>query len=88
MNKKTTADILAESFQEIAEQKNVNRITINDIVKNCGFSPATFYRHFRDKYDLIAWVYGKKASKRLAALTQVLMDGSAIVRKAGKFCST
>ncbi len=60
MNKKTTADILAESFLEIAEQKNVNRITISDIVKNCGFSPATFYRHFRDKYDLIAWVRKKE----------------------------
>ena len=67
MNKKTTADILAESFLEIAEQKNVNWITISDIVKNCGFSPATFYRHFRDKYDLIAWVYGKKSIEALGS---------------------
>ena len=36
------------------KNKNVdNKITIQDIVDNCGYSPATFYRNFRDKYDLI-----------------------------------
>jgi AcrR family transcriptional regulator len=63
MKKKTTEEILAESFQEIASQKNVNKITVNDIVSNCGISSATFYRHFRDKYDLIAWIYGQKCDE-------------------------
>ncbi len=57
MKKKTTKEILAESFQEIAAVKKANRITVSDIVRNCGMSPATFYRHFQDKYDLIAWIY-------------------------------
>ena len=63
MNKKTTEEILAESFHEVASRKNVNRITVSDIVSNCGLSPATFYRHFRDKYDMIAWIYGQKCDE-------------------------
>ncbi len=35
----------------------MDKITIQEIVGNCDYSPATFYRHFKDKYDLIAWDY-------------------------------
>ncbi len=57
MKRKTTKEILAESFRELAENRPVNKITIQEIVDNCDYSPATFYRHFSDKYDLIAWDY-------------------------------
>ena len=63
MKKKSTEEILAESFQEIAAVKKANKITVSDIVRNCGMSPATFYRHFKDKYDLIAWIYGQKCQE-------------------------
>ena len=55
MKRKTAKEILSESFRELAEHKPIDKITIQDIVDNCGYSPATFYRNFRDKYDLIAW---------------------------------
>lgn len=57
MKRKTAKEILADSFRELAETKSVNKITIREIADNCGYSPATFYRQFRDKYDLIAWDY-------------------------------
>ena len=57
MKRKTAKEILAESFRELAKSKNIDKITIKDITDNCGYSPATFYRQFRDKYDLIAWEY-------------------------------
>lgn len=57
MKRKTAKEILAESFRELAEKKSIDRITVKDIVENCGYSSATFYRQFKDKYDLIAWSY-------------------------------
>lgn len=57
MKRKTTKEILVESFRELAEKKPADKITVQEIAANCGYSPATFYRHFRDKYDLIAWEY-------------------------------
>ena len=66
MKRKTAKEILAESFREVAETKPIDKITIRDIVDNCGYSPATFYRQFSDKYDLIAWDY--------VARTTVIID--------------
>ena len=57
IRRKTTKEILGESIQELAKHKSVDKITIKEIVENCSLSPATFYRHFQDKYQLIAWIY-------------------------------
>ncbi len=57
MKRKTTKDILAESFLELINEKNISKITINDITSNCGMTSPTFYNYFKDKYDLIVWIY-------------------------------
>lgn len=72
MKKKTVKDIFIESFYEIAQYKNVDKITIKDITENCGYSSATFYRHFQDKYDLITWAYSHEVEE--------------IMNKVGKNC--
>ena len=57
MKRKTAREILSDSFRELAHEKPVDKITVKDIIANCGYSQATFYRQFGDKYDLIAWSY-------------------------------
>lgn len=54
---KTTKEILAESIQELAASKSVEKITIKEITQNCGMTSTTFYNHFSDKYELLAWIY-------------------------------
>lgn len=53
----TTKFLLAESFKELSQKKSVDKITIKEITQNCELTSQTFYNHFRDKYDLIAWIY-------------------------------
>lgn len=65
MKRRTAKELLAESFRELAESKSIDKITVHDIVTNCGYSTATFYRQFRDKYDLIAWDYTRDIEKLL-----------------------
>ena len=60
MKRKTAKEILAESFRELAESKSVDKITVPEIVENCGYSKTTFYRLFKDKYDLMAWDYAQR----------------------------
>ena len=60
MKRKTAREILAESFRELAGSKPVDKITVPHIIENCGYSKTTFYRLFRDKYDLMAWDYAQK----------------------------
>ena len=57
VHRKTTKEILAESFLELTEKKPIDKITITNITDNCGMSQPTFYNHFKDKYDLIVWIY-------------------------------
>ena len=58
--KQTTKELLAESFRELAKFKAVDKITVKELTKNCGLTSPTFYNHFRDKYDLMAWIYNRK----------------------------
>lgn len=45
---------MGESVRELAAQRSLDKITVKEIAQNCGVTSATFYNHFRDKYDLIA----------------------------------
>lgn len=83
MKRKTAKEILTEAFREIAEKKPVDKITIHDITENSGYSSATFYRQFKDKYDLIAWAYSEDLEKILERIEyddtswkQVLTDAA------------
>lgn len=63
MKRKTAKEILTASFQELAAVKSIDKITIQEIADNCGYSPATFYRYFKDKYDLIAWEHTRAVAE-------------------------
>ncbi len=65
MKRKTSKEILAETFRELAESKSIDKITVEDVTKNSGYSIATFYRQFKNKYDLIAWDYSRKLEQLL-----------------------
>ena len=66
----TAKEILAESFRELAKEKSIDRITVRDITANCGYSQATFYRQFKDKYNLIAWDYAQGVATMMARIGQ------------------
>ena len=83
MIKRTTKDILAESFLKLAETKRIDKIRISDISSNCGMSAPTFYNHFRDKYDLIVWIHTHRVSDIMSKIDKdgykwkdTLLDGA------------
>ena len=45
-------------MMELLEKKDFLDITTTEIIENSGLSRATFYKHFRDKYELAAWKFG------------------------------
>ena len=83
MKRKTTKEILAESFQELAANKRIDKITITEITNNCGMSQPTFYNHFKDKYDLIVWIYIHESNEIMSKIgsdgyswSDTLLDGA------------
>lgn len=53
----TTKKTLAQSMKELMERRSFAKISVADICENCGMSRKSFYYHFRDKYDLIHWIF-------------------------------
>ncbi|MBQ8922867.1 MAG: TetR/AcrR family transcriptional regulator C-terminal domain-containing protein [Oscillospiraceae bacterium] len=83
MKRKTTKELLAESFLELTESKRIDKIRISDITDNCGMSPPTFYHHFRDKYDLLVWIHTNRVSGIMSKIDRdgykwrdTLLDGA------------
>ena len=53
MNSKFTKQLIWESFYELSATIPFEKLTVEKIIEHSGVSKATFYRHFRDKYDVL-----------------------------------
>ncbi|HJA42418.1 MULTISPECIES: TetR family transcriptional regulator [Lachnospiraceae] len=53
-------NMLAEAMLELCTEKPLASITVKDLLKKTGVSRQTFYNRFKDKNDLIQWIYEHK----------------------------
>ena len=56
-NANITKSALADALKQLSENKRIDKITVADIVDECGVNRQTFYYHFNDKYELLKWIY-------------------------------
>ncbi len=61
-----TKQALANSLRHLLEKKPLSKITIKDIVEDCGVNRQTFYYHFQDVYDLVDWIFHNDFDRVLA----------------------
>ena len=52
-----TKRVLADSIRKLMEQRPLAKISVGDIVEECGLNRNSFYYHFKDKYDLVNWIF-------------------------------
>lgn len=52
-----TKNALANSLKEIILEKPLAKISISDICNDCGMHRKSFYYHFKDKYELVNWIF-------------------------------
>ena len=60
-----TQKALGDALIKLLSKKPLSRITVNDIVEECGLARQTFYYHFKDIYDLLDWTIETGASEAL-----------------------
>ncbi len=48
---------IAGQMKELMKHKRIDQIRVTEICQAAGIERSTFYYHFRDKYDLIAWIF-------------------------------
>lgn len=52
-----TKQALAAALKGQMEAKPFSKISVGDICAACGMNRKSFYYHFKDKYDLVNWVF-------------------------------
>jgi len=58
--------VLGDALKELMRSKPLSKISIQNIVDECGLNRQTFYYHFHDIYDLLGWIYEKEAVEKIA----------------------
>ena len=48
---------LAAALRELLKERPFAQISVTDICDRCEMNRKSFYYHFRDKYDLVNWIY-------------------------------
>lgn len=56
-----TKRTLADSLKKIMKQKSFSKITVSEIIADCGVNRKTFYYHFEDIFALLKWMFEEEA---------------------------
>ena len=48
---------LSGALKELLEEQSFEKISVSDICERCGMNRKSFYYHFKDKYDLVNWIF-------------------------------
>ncbi len=58
-----THKFLQEAMIELITENGFDAITVGDIAERAMINRATFYRHYQDKYDLVAKIFEETANE-------------------------
>jgi probable dihydroxyacetone kinase regulator len=56
-NSNITKQALSNALKELMEEVPFDKIRIADICNRCNMNRKSFYYHFKDKYDLLNWIF-------------------------------
>ncbi len=52
-----TKKALAAALTELMNEMPFSKINVSDICNKCDMNRKSFYYHFKDKYDLVNWIF-------------------------------
>lgn len=58
---KRTKEAFAQALKQSVRKKPLSKVTVSELVQACGVNRKTFYYHFQDLYDLLAWTLEAEA---------------------------
>lgn len=70
--KKTTKELIFESYLDLWGSVSFDKIRVSSICKNCGIDRQQFYYYFEDKYDLVTQLFYKS---QLRVIDECLEEG-------------
>lgn len=52
-----TRQLFADTLKDMMKRMPLEKVRVGELCRECGADRRTFYYHFKDKYDLVAWIY-------------------------------
>ena len=65
-----TEDKIIKSFKKLVNEYSFDKITVTMIAEDVGISRPIFYRHFKDKYELMDYMLYNEVTKELEVLLE------------------
>lgn len=56
--------VIADTFSEMLEKEDIDKITVTRLIAQCHISRQTFYYHFKDIMDVLEWTF-RRATQEL-----------------------
>ena len=72
---------LANAVKDLMKTTPMDKITVSEIVAHCGTTRQTFYRNFKDKYDLVNWYFDKIVQKTIRQMGLSLTIEEGLIKK-------
>ena len=57
--------LIAETFTQLLEKEDIDKITVTKLIGECHISRQTFYYHFQDIMDVLEWTF-RRSTEELA----------------------
>lgn len=74
-----TKRMLAASLKKFMERKPLSKITVSEIIADCGVNRKTFYYHFEDIYALLKWMLEEEAIAVVKQFDLLVDDREAVL---------
>ncbi len=52
-----TKNALAAALKRLMKSRGFEKISVSEICEECGMNRKSFYYHFKDKFDLVNWIF-------------------------------
>lgn len=85
--------MFADELERMMQGTPLSQIRVKDLCERCGVERRVFYYHFKDKYDLVAWVFDQDlraasegyepfSREQLVGMNQRLLERRGFYRRA------
>lgn len=72
--------MIAQGMKDLLKKQPLESISIGDLARQCQISRSTIYYHFKDKYDIVSWIFHSeiqavvRTDKRVGTWTENLLE--------------
>ena len=79
--KDLTKNMFADTLAEMLKEMPLDKVRVRKLCERCGTTSPTFYYYFRDKYELVVWIFlqdvtsaytGSKSGSEKKGMEQVI----------------